>query len=853
MVNYVAIQSGPFSTAATWGTVTNAPAFGTGIVPVTTTNYSGTFTAPNITNACVGVLVYVATTTPAGGYSYTMTLQEATVDTAATVTIADTEFPPTQNWIFFKFPTPYVFTAITADRYRFKLVRSGSGTTDLRLYSNTGTSTTIFLIQAVDNRAAVPGAGQNIYVIGANGSTSCTVTMDGTQSVGVGTDVATPVQKTLGNAVTISKAGLLNFDIVASATITVKGHIVIHSGGELRIGTVAVPYPSDKVANIIFNQNGTSCNYGMMPFGNGTILMQGAPKSSTDLWKTTYVSGVGTAADPMIVATSVAWIVGDEIIVGASSDDVGNFGQSENKFIKTVVSPTTYVISDSKGGAEAALTYTHNANARVINVERNILINATDTFYGWYFYLGVNIYDTRNFDWCRFETLGRNTNLKYGFQIANQLGTKCQVDYCVAYRSLKNGFYLATSKEPMSFTGLISCNSGAGADIDFNLQATNTSFIDCIAINTEAIGFAALGVGNTFTRCIAISCGIVAENEGIRIGGNIGCVFNDCESHCNSGQGLYATSTVTNLVFNNFLCGTKGLNLYDIGITADYYYTMKFVNSSFYSAAYMPGHLDTLSGTEICFDTLNGDANKHFWYTNTGTAQSTGAGLDDTIVRTPGSLAVRLSPENSTSGFTWEFNIFSPSNSIINFFGYFKKNAAFGADVARVELWLPGSSVADDTFTLANDTTWQPCSLSKTYTGSTNILATIKVIGITATAGAYLYCDDFFNAGDTVESYDKVCGLDTWYEGKPVDIISPQQVSPADIWTYSTNDLTTADTTGKYLCDINNIESGRWHRSGTKLYLFKPDNLTSVATFSLKKSDGTDAGESDDVYEQTRD
>jgi hypothetical protein len=181
--------------------------------------------------------------------------------------------------------------------------------------------------------------------------------------------------------------------------------------------------------------------------------------------------------------------------------------------------------------------------------------------------------------------------------------------------------------------------------------------------------------------------------------------------------------------------------------------------------------------------------------------QATGALLTDTTVRTPGSLGVRLAPEDATNGCKWEFNIYCKASSIINFFGYFQKNAAFATDVARVELWLPGSTSADDTFTLADNADWQACSLSASYTGTIDTLATIKVIGLTAIASAYLYCDDFYNAGDTVTNSDKVTGLDTWVSGKPVSIIAPQQVSAADIWTFDTDNLTTANTTGKKLVD----------------------------------------------------
>jgi len=51
---------------------------------------------------------------------------------------------------------------------------------------------------------------------------------------------------------------------------------------------------------------------------------------------------------------------------------------------------------------------------------------------------------------------------------------------------------------------------------------------------------------------------------------------------------------------------------------------------------------------------------------------------------------------------------------------------------------------------------------------------------------------------------------------------------------------------------IKDVEGGMWHRTGTQIKMYKSDNVTLVATFDLKKSDGIAAGESDDVYKRVR-
>lgn len=51
---------------------------------------------------------------------------------------------------------------------------------------------------------------------------------------------------------------------------------------------------------------------------------------------------------------------------------------------------------------------------------------------------------------------------------------------------------------------------------------------------------------------------------------------------------------------------------------------------------------------------------------------------------------------------------------------------------------------------------------------------------------------------------------------------------------------------------VKNVEGGRWLRSGTTLTLYKSDNVTSVASFTLKTSSNTAAGVTANVFERLR-
>lgn len=293
-----------------------------------------------------------------------------------------------------------------------------------------------------------------------------------------------------------------------------------------------------------------------------------------------------------------------------------------------------------------------------------------------------------------------------------------------------------------------------------------------------------------------------------------------------SGMTVASTTaaTTTNAILTNGNCSMNGVTftncsfgiasgIYtahtnDMNVGANNSLNMLFTNCNFGGSTLVANQSNLTNTGEIKFHKHNQTENNHLWYGRYGIARSTGAGLADTTVRTSGSLGVRMAPTNATTGFIWEFNTPAKVNSIVNFFGYFQKNAAFGSDVVTVELYLPGSTTADATTNLSSSTgVWQAASLSANYTGTVDGLATVRVIAKTTTSAAYLYIDDLFNGGDgSSTTFDKVTGLDTWYQGKPLQIIGSQALSAADVWTFSTTSLTSANTTGKQLMDALTID-----------------------------------------------
>lgn len=816
----VAAATGNWSAAATWNSVTNVPTINitTTNITVTTANFfSQTFTAPNLVNACTGVLIYLVSTSY---NNITVTLQESTVDTAAATTFTPATVTqlgianaaPLLVWV--KFATPYVFTTTGAGAYRFKIT-SSSGSF-LAIADGGGAN---FAYLATDDRTGVPAATDDVYITGSNATNTITVTMDGTQTIGSGTDTTTVATscRSVGFAVQIGDHGILAWDQAADATLTVKGFLGITNQGELNMGTVASPMPAARLAKLRFNENSVSGQWGINCVGsNARLILQGTAKSSTTLWKAKYVSGTGTAASPLVVDTAVSWVVGDEILVGAASTRSTNYNETESRFIITVNSPTSYVISTSKGGAEAALTFSKTTDAWVLNVERNVLIDSTTTTHSWYILAQAEVDGDVDYDWARFETTGiATTSARFGIQFAQGAGDIGNCDYCVGYRALYNSFAWtgyggsAQTTAQRTHTGLIACYQNTASNVGA-ISPTNGSnsliFVDCFAMGNNRRGFE-ISTGAihsmTLTRCIAVGNATAgsASNGGFWFANTVNSTLTDCESHCNFSCGILLNG-LTDSTLTNFLCGTKGANQTTdvLCVNTGTYNTVLFTNGNFGSTTLIGSYTSNINGSLIRFHKLNQTTNNHVWYTKYGSARSTGATLVDTTVRTAGGLGVRIAPEDNTTGFSWKFRILAKASSIVSFFGYFQKNVAFGTSTAKVELFLPGTDpdtgTADSTQTLTNVTgTWQAVVLSANYTGTTDEPAIIKVTGITATAAAYLYADDFYNAGLT----NKLAGLDTWYQGQPVDFIPDTTFDPASVWSYAIANLTVAGTTGNQL------------------------------------------------------
>lgn len=819
------------SSVTGWDTVTNTPTIhaSTYITVSTSAQYTQGFTAPNLVNKCTGVALLLITkgSYTSGDLTLTVTLQENSVDTAATKTITINTTGMSSfaesNWIYVRFPTPYTFTSTTAGYYRFKIVR-GTATNSPTLRADSVGSN--FAFMATDDRVGAIASTDDLFVLGVNYSNT-TVTLDGTVSIGSGLGALTlqTSSATLSAGLYVGSYGIVTADTTANVSITCKGHLITGWNSTVNVGSSGTPYPSDKKFTFTFNPT-THGDFGFRAF-NGSVNLYGAPKSSTTLWKTTYSSGIGTAASPLIVEDSVDWAVNDQIAILASSDNATNYNEVEWRYIKTKNSETSYVLSDTVGGAEAALTYTHT-NAYVVNTERNIVFNSNDTSKAGYYamsnstaiYAGFPSYGSLNFQWTRFENTGYNNTLNAMAGISFDGLTTYTFDYCVCYNPLYCGYWGAGNTSVVTINGYIACRAGANASALLYGQAmANKTFNDAFIFdgNIGASGLIPYASVITFNRLVINACRKTTTSVGsaaIYLQLSTNNIFNNMEINC-CGVAITLPVTSSGNVFNNCSFGTKGKNLYDFSVSAPCFQSNLFRNCTFNSNTFWVSnnYATMIEGSEVVFENFNTTTLRNFWYTPNGIVSCTGDGLPDTLVRTPGSNNVRLAPENNSPGLTWSFLIPANKNQVCAFSGYFLKNVAMGTSVCTVSLFLPGNPTTgtpDATYTLTNDVSnaWtgsavQAVSLATYYTGTVDTFATIVINAKSTTAGAYLYCADFYNSGDASTLYDKLAGLTIWYQGKPSLIITQLNlggIAPA-VWAVATSGLTSAGTTGKKLVD----------------------------------------------------
>jgi len=788
-------------------TVTNTPTIhaSTEITISTTPLYTATYTATAGGEAVNGCMIYKSDYGANG--SITITHQEDSgagfADTSATATIAS-NLMPDDGFVYFRFAVPFIYTTSTASKQRFKIVSDASSG---KASADSGGSNIAFW--ATEDTTGVPANTDNIYVINQNRTGTATLTMDGTITLGSGTNTVLAYQRQAGNAITICNGGIIDHDTVADVTINCKGNIVIYNGGSQLTATSGTHLPDARTVKYIFVENGVPCNYGIY-YQDGSIT--GNYGREIAIWTTELASGVGTAVSPLVTADAGDWLVGDKIVVYATSDNGTNYSESEIKRIITKNSSTSYVLADTVGGAESAFTYAHAAGATVVNVTRNIIFTTDNTTDSFYLRNGSLTEANIMNNWCEFNTVGYSgKSFAGGIYIGWTTNCVGNFDHCTVTNSLYQGFIFRSNNIEQTVEGPIVYNSAnltsaSGSSI-YNSAASGKTINDYHCVNVDRSALQCDG-GNTIIfndgrfNCVNKDGG--SASAGLYLTGGTGIVWNDCEWNASR----YPLSLgVAEMEFNDCSAGNKGSNNYDVYIYTGMYNISKFNNFISNDGLGLVGYENMAEGSLVSFDTFNEVTNNHIWYTPRGIGRSTGASLDDTTVRTAGTLNVRIEPEDATNGFIWKYDILARPGALVPATGFIYGNAAFvgsGDASAKVELSFNNFKTVVDsqTMTLTTDSASNDAaySVSAVYTGTVNKYATVRITAKTTTSDAYAYVADIFNGTNNITN------LLTWKDGQPSKIMFEQlgdsQATANAVWGIETSTLSTDGTTGKALADV---------------------------------------------------
>lgn len=768
------------------------------------------FTAPNLVNQANGAWICVASQPSVGnsGNLVVELLESGVVKASGAINYADILL----GFHYVRFTTPYTWATLTASAYTIRIrntVSSGS-----LGQVNTAASGPWSLV-TYDTASSLgttddPWAGGFINA----GITPVTLTLSGTSNqFGSGTDKSmnASTQLTMGAGLTIGVGATVVYDQTASTTVQVRGSIFVGRGGVFDMR----PPSSNKaiISTLIFDCETANGNYLLVSPPNGRggqILTTGASYDQS----TTFASGVGTAANPLIVQTGWDADVGDEIVIGGGTD----YAKNEVRYIITRNSPTSFVLSNTKGGSENALTQTHAVGAHIANLTRNSVVTALTTTRGYYVgAVNDSTAGISSFDNTRFEYVSCTSG--HGFQPANNTNPNT-FDNTVFYKSPISGrgtVVLSGLTTARTFTGITLYDQyGANFSGQSGVQVqtcSNQAFEKILDFNAPSgttncgmISLIVSSVNNTFNNCHAYGCNAVNSTAGYAIGifTSSNNTFNNCTVNGTRQNAIYLGGGSGN-VANNCNFGSMATNTVEITNQTSTQNVMVFNSCTFTGASLVTNYLNTLEGTSIGFQNYNNNGYSHSWYDNHGIGSSAGSGLTDTTVRTASSLSLVLKPEDATKGKSWTHYI--PANAGTNVFenGYVYRNATFSSGVVKVELWLPTTSLSsspDSSYTFPTTTgSWLPYLISTYYSGSISGLATVKITAYTATAGAYLFIDDLYDAALN----NKLAGIDIWVDGKPSPLIAAVDASavPGLVWNYPS----TPNTTGTKGEDLYNAST----------------------------------------------
>lgn len=784
-------------------------------VSVTTSGVtSAGVTAPNLVNQATGVIIYL-NSLPSSG-NFTVELMESAVSKAsATINNADMQL----GYNYVRFGTAYTFATLTASAYTVKVTNTAA---------NSGTivqATSGLWFEITYDSTSSPTTSDDVIGAGwhAAGLTAKQWSVTGTAtSFGAGTikNLGSSVTRTMQAGLMIGNGFTYKHDTTADCTTEIRGAIFVTKGGHFDISANTTDI--EIVSKLIINSDVANGDYGfnLPPSFQGKLTTTGMTVNH----RAKYASGTGTAANPIVTATAHGLKVNDELIIPGLT-----YNGNQQRWVIGTPNPNELVVSSSLGGAESAITNTPAVGTWIGNLTRNSIVASKTNTRGYYLYNNAASGEACNFDYTRWEyascasgpnlqfvasastVIAHSMNGMVGYNNAANgrtswtvVGTVTQnIDDCILYETLGSNYV------GQSGLGLQGCSNKTVNRLMHYAAPSSTS-------NCAGLSLTSSSTNNTIND--SHFYGATANNGSLGYAIGIitshGNTFNDCTVNNSRVRAVYGTDGFEN-TFNRCEFGTVGTNVQDIFIASSSLATQLYNGCSFGSATRLANVENCLIGTDIAFQDINEDQSDHGWETPYAQFDSSGTGLTDTTTRTVGSLALAIKPRNSTIGGQMTFKIPANPTSNVQIYGYIYRNATFASGDIIIELFLPGTLLTDtpdDTFTMPTTTgSWELWTLNAYYSGSVARYATVRITAKTATAGAYCFLDDIYDA----QTNNKVAGMDLWDVGhiSPImlalDLSALPEQTRVAVW--SDNSTYASGEKGKVLADVaDNAEAAAY-------------------------------------------
>jgi hypothetical protein len=428
----IATADGNFTAAATWAT-TDTTALVSTSVSVTALTAANLDSAAFIPGAITvdGVAVKLASRAAgAPTNTITITLRDSTAGTdVASVTANVSDLAACTNtsalreggWYFFKFSAPVLLTA--GNNHVIRAVLSAT-TTAVSLFTNGTANNWQHMLRTTTTQA--PAAGDDLFVLGVlDGSTNPatpgarSVTMDSTAATDYGSATADTAIDT--PAIGVGNRGTLTYGTTAATNyvLRVSGHLIVWSGGTLRIGNTGAEIPRDSTAVLEFDC-ASDGQFGLTIKGGATFTAYGLSRTSgKDQWMCKLTADSAIADTTLDVDTDTGWLANDEIAIAPTAQTPT---QHERKTLSINAGAALLTIT---AGLASAKLGTGDYHAEVFLLTRNVEIrsvSSTNVTFVWW-----QTTATSTCQWVSFRYVSSNV---VAFEIDTTTGS-LTLRYCV--------------------------------------------------------------------------------------------------------------------------------------------------------------------------------------------------------------------------------------------------------------------------------------------------------------------------------------------------------------------------------------------------------------------------------------